>query len=244
MGRGGNFLRVNYQSLHLYLILFFLCVGVYAYGHRSECQREPNDVCADCNYYFSCRENQYCKRNSKPNCQNHDGVLENRDIEGDVESTSTLESCDIGCLSRDIASSLVKVIKVSDGDTVTVLTENKQQVRVRLYGIDTPEKRQPFGNKAKQFTSALVFGERVFIQVIDRDRYDRSVALVQLSDGRLLNEELLKSGLAWVYERYCKKAFCKKWKTIEIQAKANKRGLFRNENALEPWKARRRPTSY
>ncbi len=147
---------------------------------------------------------------------------------------------------RNITKPQVKVVKVADGDTITVLTENKRQIRIRLYGIDTPERRQPFGKRAKQFTSALVFGKEVFIEVIDTDRYRRSVALVQLSDGRLLNEELLKSGLAWVYERYCKKTFCEEWKDIETQAKAEKRGLFRNENALEPWKARRRrrPSSH
>ena len=85
-----------------------------------------------------------------------------------------------------------KVIGVADGDTITVLRE-KQPQKIRLYGIDCPEKRQPYGKKAKQFTSDMVFGKTVEVNRIDTDRYGRTVAFVVV-ENRLLNEEL---GQGW-----------------------------------------------
>ena len=99
-----------------------------------------------------------------------------------------------------------KVIGVADGDTITVLRD-KQPQKIRLYGIDCPEKRQPFGNKAKQFTSELVFGKVVEIEPIATDRYGRTVAFVRI-ENITVNEELIKEGLGWVYMRYCKLPLC------------------------------------
>ncbi len=76
-----------------------------------------------------------------------------------------------------------RVVGVSDGDTITVLHNGKGE-RIRLHGIGCPEKRQAYGNRAKQFTSTLVFGNTVTVQVLDRDRYGRTVAEVLLPDGR------------------------------------------------------------
>jgi micrococcal nuclease len=99
-----------------------------------------------------------------------------------------------------------KVIGVADGDTITVLSD-KRPLKIRLYGIDCPEKRQPFGKRAKQFTSDLVFGKVVDIEPIAIDRYGRTVAFVRV--GNLsVNEELIKEGLAWVYLSYCKLPSC------------------------------------
>jgi endonuclease YncB( thermonuclease family) len=95
-----------------------------------------------------------------------------------------------------------KVIGVADGDTITVLHEKRPE-RIRLCGIDCPEKRQPFGKRAKQFTSELVFGKVVEIDPVDTDRYGRTVAFVRVEDITV-NEELIKKGLGWVYVRYCK----------------------------------------
>jgi endonuclease YncB( thermonuclease family) len=94
------------------------------------------------------------------------------------------------------------VIGVADGDTITVLHEKRPE-RIRLCGIDCPEKRQPFGKRAKQFTSELVFGKVVEIDPVDTDRYGRTVAFVRVEDITV-NEELIKKGLGWVYVRYCK----------------------------------------
>ena len=90
-----------------------------------------------------------------------------------------------------------KVVGVTDGDTITVLTPDKVQIKVRLYGIDCPEAKPAFGNRAKQATSDAVFGKQVTLVVMDTDRYGRSVAIVRY-DGLILQESLLKAGMAWV----------------------------------------------
>jgi endonuclease YncB( thermonuclease family) len=91
-----------------------------------------------------------------------------------------------------------KVMGVSDGDTITVLHDGKAE-KIRLYGIDCPEKGQAFGKRAKQFTSKMVFGKVVEARPITTDRYGRTIAWIYC-DGACLNEELLKVGLAWHYK--------------------------------------------
>jgi micrococcal nuclease len=88
-----------------------------------------------------------------------------------------------------------RVVAVTDGDTIRVL-RNRREVRVRLYGVDAPESKQPFGSRAKQFTSGLVFGKAVTVRVRDVDRYGRTVGEVILPDGRNLNQEIVKAGFA------------------------------------------------
>jgi endonuclease YncB( thermonuclease family) len=89
-----------------------------------------------------------------------------------------------------------KVFGVSDGDTIKVMRAHKE-VKIRLYGIDCPERSQPFTRKAKQFTSDMVFGKIVEVHRMDTDRCGRTLALLAV-DKQLLNEELIKSGYAWV----------------------------------------------
>ena len=130
-----------------------------------------------------------------------------------------------------------KVIGVADGDTITVLRD-KEQIRIRLYGIDCPERRQAFSRKAKQFTSKMVFGKVVEVEPVDIDRYGRLVALVTVFQ-RLVNEELIKAGFAWVYTRYCIMPICERWKVLENEAREAKRGLWVEPNPIPPWEFRR-----
>jgi len=133
-----------------------------------------------------------------------------------------------------------RCIKVADGDTITILTPAKRQVRIRLACIDCPERRQPFGKRAKQFTSSLVFGKQVRVHVVDWDRYGRAVGWVYVSndDGReiCVNRELVREGLAWVYRRYCSDP-----QLLELEARARKvkRGLWRDPHRVPPWEFRR-----
>jgi endonuclease YncB( thermonuclease family) len=94
-----------------------------------------------------------------------------------------------------------RVVGVSDGDTLTVLTADKRQVKVRLHGIDAPESGQDFGNRAKQLASSLAIGKNVTVRVRDTDRYGRPVADVILPDSRMLNREMVREGMAWWYRR-------------------------------------------
>ncbi len=129
-----------------------------------------------------------------------------------------------------------RVVGVSDGDTIKVMHNGKAE-KIRLHGIDCPEKAQPFGTKAKEFTSAMVFGKAVTVQVIDMDRYGRTVADVILPDGRVLNRELITAGLAWWYKRYSQD---KSLGLLEAEARAARRGLWADPHPVPPWEFRRR----
>jgi micrococcal nuclease len=109
-----------------------------------------------------------------------------------------------------------KVVGVADGDTITVL-EGTTPLKIRLYGIDCPESGQDFGQKAKQFVSDMVFGKQVRVVQMDMDRYGRVVGMVYVG-STCVNEEIVRAGLAWVYDYYCKDSVCPGWKLLEKQA--------------------------
>jgi endonuclease YncB( thermonuclease family) len=128
-----------------------------------------------------------------------------------------------------------KVIKIADGDTLTLLTSSNEQVKIRLAGIDTPERKQPFGNKAKQALANLAFQKQALIEVEAKDRYGRTVGVVFV-DGLNVNAELVNQGMAWVYRKYTGD---KRLYTLESEAKQAKRGLWLDENPIPPWEWRR-----
>jgi micrococcal nuclease len=130
-----------------------------------------------------------------------------------------------------------KVVKVADGDTITVLQETRQ-VKIRLYGIDCPEKRQAFGRRAKLFTSNKVFGKTVEVEPVDLDRYGRTVAVVRI-EHIVLNEKLIEEGLAWVYLRYCHSARCLHWERLQARAQQRKLGLWQDPRPVAPWEFRK-----
>jgi micrococcal nuclease len=99
-----------------------------------------------------------------------------------------------------------KVVGVIDGDSIKVLHDGRQE-QIRLWGIDCPEKGQDFGTKAKRLTSTLVFSKVVEIEPVTRDRYGRTVAYVRV-ENTLVNEELIRHGLARAFTRYCDRAIC------------------------------------
>lgn len=132
-----------------------------------------------------------------------------------------------------------RVIKVADGDTITVYTTEREKQKIRLYGVDAPESAQSWGPEAREFVSDLVFLQEVEISVVNTDRYGREVALVKLKDGRILNEELVKNGHAWVYRDYCREAFCANWIDMELRARYAKAGLWSQKNPTAPWRWRK-----
>ena len=124
-----------------------------------------------------------------------------------------------------------KVVAVADGDTITVL-RGRQRVRIRLQGVDTPEKRQAFGQQAKRFTTRFVFGKVVRVVPVTTDRYRRTVGEVFVGD-RSLNEALVKAGLAWWYRRYARRA--KLLEHLELEARKARRGLWADAKPVAPW---------
>jgi micrococcal nuclease len=127
-----------------------------------------------------------------------------------------------------------KVVSIADGDTFTLLVNNKQ-IKIRLHGIDCPEKSQDFGNVAKQFLSNSIFGKMISVKEMDIDRYGRTIGMVTI-DNKNVNEELLKAGLAWHYKHYDKNP---KWTKLEDDARREKKGLWIHPNPIPPWDYRK-----
>lgn len=116
-----------------------------------------------------------------------------------------------------------KVISISDGDTFTCLTDDNEQIKVRLAEIDAPEMGQPYGNRSKQILSDLIFSEMVRLDVQDTDQYGRTVARVTRVDGIDVNARQVSTGAAWAYRKYLKD---KSLLDLEADAKNSKQGLW------------------
>jgi endonuclease YncB( thermonuclease family) len=130
-----------------------------------------------------------------------------------------------------------KVVGVSHGDTISVMREGKA-VKVRLHGIDCPEKKQPYGTRAKRFTSEMAFGMEVEVRVQTTDKYGRIVGEVLLPDGISLNKQLVSMGLAWWYRKYAPND--RTLKALETGAREAKRGLWVDKDPVPPWEWRKR----
>lgn len=127
-----------------------------------------------------------------------------------------------------------KVVAIADGDTCTVLTADNTQIKIRLAGIDTPEKSQAFGTKAKQALSDKVFGQTVDVKEQSKDRYGRTVADLYLGT-RWVNLEMVTEGWAWHYKQYSKD---KQLAAAEQVARMGKLGLWADKTPQPPWEFR------
>jgi endonuclease YncB( thermonuclease family) len=132
------------------------------------------------------------------------------------------------------------VVGVSDGDTITVLDANKVQHKIRLAGIDAPEKKQAFGNRSKESLSALAFDKTVNVETDKQDRYGRQVGKV-LVNGQDVNLVQVERGMAWFYRQYQREQSPndrRLYEAAEDAARADKRGLWRDAEPLPPWEFR------
>lgn len=124
-----------------------------------------------------------------------------------------------------------KVVGISDGDTITVLRD-KTPVKIRLAEIDAPESAQPFGNRAKQALSDLVFGKVVRVEERGQDKYRRTLATIYVDDLNV-NAEMVRLGMAWVYRKHAPKK--SDLYRIEAEAKLARRGLWADSDPVPPW---------
>ncbi|WP_019897423.1 thermonuclease family protein [Methylotenera mobilis] len=130
-----------------------------------------------------------------------------------------------------------RVVGVTDGDTITLLDANNTQYKIRLAGIDAPEKKQPFGQASKKSLSDLAYGKAVQVDWSKRDRYERLVGKVMVN-GLDANLEQIKRGLAWHYSKYKKEQPLEDRITYlhaQEEAKANKLGLWLEPKPVAPW---------
>lgn len=143
------------------------------------------------------------------------------------------------------------VVGVSDGDTITVLDAERQQHKVRLSGIDAPEKAQPFGQRSKENLSRLVFKKEVAVDWTKRDRYKRIVGkvMVQPSDCPTCAKTLdaghaqITVGLAWWYRKYAKEQPPQdrgRYESDELEAKVKRLELWADSDPMPPWDWRHR----
>lgn len=130
-----------------------------------------------------------------------------------------------------------KVVGIVDGDTIDVLDTEKKQHRIRINGIDTPERGQPFGSKAKATLGDLVFGKTVTVEVDKKDKYDRAVGRVYVA-GKDAGLAMIEAGMAWHYKKYDQS---RKYADAEKVAKAARRGLWSDARAIPPWEWRKMP---
>ncbi|NOS81295.1 MAG: thermonuclease family protein [Nitrospira sp.] len=128
------------------------------------------------------------------------------------------------------------VVSVLDGDTLEVL-HNQRPERIRLSGIDCPEKRQAYGQKAKHAASDLAFGKEVTVQTYSHDKYKRTIGDVILPDGMNLNQELVKQGWCWWYRKYAPGDTV--LEGLERDAREGRKGLWADPQPVPPWDYRR-----
>lgn len=134
-----------------------------------------------------------------------------------------------------------RVVGVSDGDTITVLTEAREQFRVRLQGIDAPESKQAFGNVSKRSLSDLVFSKTVEVRFDKEDRYGRILGVVYAA-GLDVNLTMVSKGMAWHYKHYQRDQSPNErrlYAQAEDDARASGLGLWRDPHAIAPWDFRR-----
>lgn len=135
-----------------------------------------------------------------------------------------------------------RVVGIADGDTVTVLDATNTQWKIRLMGIDAPEKKQAFGNASKVYLSSLVFNKHVSVEYSKKDKYGRTVGKI-LVDGTDANLQQVKAGLAWHYKKYQKEQSIEDrtiYAQAEEQAHTEKQGLWIDSDPTPPWEWRHR----
>jgi endonuclease YncB( thermonuclease family) len=133
------------------------------------------------------------------------------------------------------------VVGVADGDTITVLDDKRRQHKIRLAGIDAPEKAQDFGNLSKASLSDLVYRQQVVVETSKIDRYGRSVGKVSIA-GRDINLEQVRRGMAWhytAYEREQAPMDRQAYAAAEFDARTARTGLWAMPSPIPPWDFRR-----
>ena len=130
-----------------------------------------------------------------------------------------------------------KVVGIVDADTLDVLDEAKTVRRIRIHGVDAPERGQPFSDLARQALSNLVATRQVTVDPVDEDRYQRTVARVRV-DGKDVGKTMIGDGWAWHYVKYDRSP---DYAAAEKAARQAGNGLWRDTHAIPPWEWRKMP---
>ena len=143
------------------------------------------------------------------------------------------------CHSKGHAQSTFSAVvtKIIDGDSI-VVKSGKKYIEVRLYGIDCPEWNQHSSKAARKYTKTLIYKKKVLVAPQYHDSYGRLVALIE-HNGQDVNGDLVESGMAWVYPKYCRKKVCEKWRINQLGAKSDGRGVWGKKDPVPPWQWKR-----
>ena len=148
----------------------------------------------------------------------------------------------LGSLQTSSAYELTgRIVSIADGDTVTLLDANLRQHKIRLSGIDAPERRQPFGNRSRLHLGALVFGKQVTADCPKTDRYKRAVCRLEV-DGIDANLAQVEAGMAWHYKAYTREQSpADRWRyaKAEDRAREARHGLWADRAPVAPWDFRK-----
>lgn len=134
-----------------------------------------------------------------------------------------------------------RIVSITDGDTVTLLDTGFRQHKIRLSGIDAPEKRQAFGNRSRQHLAELVFRREVSADCAKVDRYGRAICKLEV-DGMDANFAQIEAGMAWHYKAYERdQAITDRWRyaRAEEHARQDERGLWADRAPMAPWEFRK-----
>jgi endonuclease YncB( thermonuclease family) len=201
------------------LLFFIVAVGLIVSVAAEQCQAIT-------------QKGRQCRRNASPGskyCWQHGGAAQSK-VGDSVSGKKAL-------VKKDAVAAKIdgRIVGVADGDTVTILDAAKVQHKIRLDRIDAPEKKQAFGEKAKQHLSEMVFGKDVRVEYTSKDRYGRILGIVRV-DGRDINLQMIKDGFAWHYKYYDKTPA---YANAEVEAREAKRGLWVDANPVAPYDFRK-----
>lgn len=129
-----------------------------------------------------------------------------------------------------------KVVRILDGDTYDLLIDGSQTIRIRMEGIDAPEKGMPFYKVSKNYLGKLCFGKQVKFKSSGKDIHDRNLGFTYLDDGTELCHEMIRAGLAWHYKKYNSD---EDLSSLELEARNAKIGIWENDNPMPPWENRK-----
>ena len=135
------------------------------------------------------------------------------------------------------SNEFLRVIGIKDGDTVVLLTKEKEEITVRLSEIDAPERKQAFGTVSRTYLSNLIFNKEVKLDKVGTDRYGRTLGFIYSRNGTNINLEMVKMGMAWQYDKYSKSAVLRR---AQLEARSQKIGLWKDPFPVPPWEFRRR----
>ncbi|MCD7897573.1 MAG: thermonuclease family protein [Planctomycetaceae bacterium] len=127
-------------------------------------------------------------------------------------------------------------VRVADGDTITVMY-HELPLKIRLYGIDAPERGQDFSRRSKQCVEEMVLHKTVRVEFMGFDNYNRVIGLVSIGD-LIVNQTMVERGMAWVFKKYCNDPYLTRWIALEENARERAVGLWVHASPVPPWEHR------